>query len=37
VGPSGNTGVGEPISTIAMFCRRQKGRHLVFNRYEAER
>ncbi len=30
VGESGNTGVGDAESTIAMFCRRQKGRHLVF-------
>jgi acyl-CoA reductase-like NAD-dependent aldehyde dehydrogenase len=27
VGESGNTGVGDAASTIAMFCRRQKGRH----------
>ncbi len=30
VGESGNTGVGDATSTIAMFCRRQKGRHFVF-------
>jgi acyl-CoA reductase-like NAD-dependent aldehyde dehydrogenase len=30
VGESGNTGVGEAGATIAMFCRRQKGRHFVF-------
>jgi len=30
VGESGNTGVGDARATIAMFCRRQKGRHLVF-------
>jgi acyl-CoA reductase-like NAD-dependent aldehyde dehydrogenase len=30
VGESGNTGVGDAETTIAMFCRRQKGRHLVF-------
>jgi acyl-CoA reductase-like NAD-dependent aldehyde dehydrogenase len=30
VGDSGNTGVGDAEATIAMFCRRQKGRHLVF-------
>jgi acyl-CoA reductase-like NAD-dependent aldehyde dehydrogenase len=29
VGESGNAGVGDAESTIAMFCRRQKGRHLV--------
>ncbi|MGH7483307.1 MAG: aldehyde dehydrogenase family protein [Longimicrobiales bacterium] len=33
VGLSGNTGVGEPRTTIAMFCRKQKGRHLVFDEY----
>jgi acyl-CoA reductase-like NAD-dependent aldehyde dehydrogenase len=27
VGESGNAGVGEATSTIAMFCRKQKGRH----------
>lgn len=37
VGPSGNTGVGEPSSTIGIFCRRQKGRHLVFDEYRAAR
>lgn len=31
VGESGNTGVGDASSTIGMFCRRQKGRHLVFS------
>jgi acyl-CoA reductase-like NAD-dependent aldehyde dehydrogenase len=30
VGESGNTGVGDASATIAMFCRRQKGRHLLF-------
>ncbi len=30
VGESGNTGVGDAAATIAMFCRKQKGRHLVF-------
>ena len=30
VGDSGNTGVGDATTTIAMFCRRQKGRKLVF-------
>jgi acyl-CoA reductase-like NAD-dependent aldehyde dehydrogenase len=30
VGESGNTGVGDATTTIAMFCRRQKGRHFVF-------
>ncbi len=30
VGESGNTGVGDAQATIAMFCRKQKGRHLVF-------
>jgi acyl-CoA reductase-like NAD-dependent aldehyde dehydrogenase len=29
VGESGNTGVGDAEATIAMFCRKQKGRHLV--------
>jgi acyl-CoA reductase-like NAD-dependent aldehyde dehydrogenase len=29
VGESGNSGVGDAETTIAMFCRRQKGRHLV--------
>jgi acyl-CoA reductase-like NAD-dependent aldehyde dehydrogenase len=29
IGESGNTGVGDAEATIAMFCRRQKGRHLV--------
>jgi acyl-CoA reductase-like NAD-dependent aldehyde dehydrogenase len=29
VGESGNTGVGDAATTIAMFCRRQKGRHFV--------
>ncbi len=29
VGDSGNTGVGDATTTIAMFCRRQKGRHFV--------
>jgi hypothetical protein len=30
VGESGNTGVGDAETTIAMFCRKQKGRHFVF-------
>jgi alpha-ketoglutaric semialdehyde dehydrogenase len=30
VGESGNTGVGDAETTIAMFCRKQKGRHLIF-------
>ena len=30
VGESGNTGVGAAAATIAMFCRKQKGRHFVF-------
>lgn len=30
VGESGNTGVGDAEATIAMFCRKQKGRHFVF-------
>jgi len=30
VGESGNTGVGDATTTIAMFCRRQKGRKFVF-------
>jgi acyl-CoA reductase-like NAD-dependent aldehyde dehydrogenase len=30
VGESGNTGVGDATATIGMFCRKQKGRHLVF-------
>ena len=30
IGESGNTGVGDAESTIAMFCRKQKGRHFVF-------
>jgi acyl-CoA reductase-like NAD-dependent aldehyde dehydrogenase len=29
VGESGNAGVGDAAATIAMFCRRQKGRHFV--------
>jgi acyl-CoA reductase-like NAD-dependent aldehyde dehydrogenase len=29
VGDSGNTGVGDATTTLAMFCRRQKGRHFV--------
>ncbi len=29
VGESGNTGVGDATATIAIFCRRQKGRHFV--------
>jgi acyl-CoA reductase-like NAD-dependent aldehyde dehydrogenase len=30
VGDSGNTGVGDVTTTVAMFCRKQKGRHFVF-------
>jgi acyl-CoA reductase-like NAD-dependent aldehyde dehydrogenase len=30
VGDSGNTGVGDATTTIAMFCRKQKGRHFTF-------
>jgi acyl-CoA reductase-like NAD-dependent aldehyde dehydrogenase len=30
IGESGNSGVGDATATIAMFCRRQKGRHFVF-------
>jgi acyl-CoA reductase-like NAD-dependent aldehyde dehydrogenase len=30
IGESGNMGVGEAQATLAIFCRRQKGRHLVF-------
>src|SRR5207244_2732208 len=30
VGDSGNTGVGDAVETIRMFCRSQKGRHVVF-------
>ncbi len=30
IGESGNTGVGDAEATIAMFCRKQKGRHFVF-------
>ena len=30
VGESGNTGVGDAERTIRMFCRAQKGRHVVF-------
>ena len=30
IGDSGNMGVGEIQSTLSIFCRRQKGRHLVF-------
>jgi acyl-CoA reductase-like NAD-dependent aldehyde dehydrogenase len=30
IGESGNTGVGDARTTIGMFCRRQKGRHLAF-------
>ncbi len=29
IGESGNAGVGDATATIAMFCRRQKGRHFV--------
>ncbi len=30
VGDSGNTGVGDAVETLRMFCRAQKGRHVVF-------
>ena len=30
IGDSGNMGVGEAASTIGIFCRRQKGRHVIF-------
>jgi acyl-CoA reductase-like NAD-dependent aldehyde dehydrogenase len=30
IGESGNTGVGDAETTMAMFSRKQKGRHLVF-------
>ena len=30
IGESGNMGVGEIQSTLAIFSRRQKGRHVVF-------
>lgn len=30
IGESGNMGVGEAQATMSIFCRRQKGRHLVF-------
>ncbi len=30
LGESGNAGVGDATATIAMFCRKQKGRHFVF-------
>jgi acyl-CoA reductase-like NAD-dependent aldehyde dehydrogenase len=30
IGGSGNMGVGDAETTIAIFCRRQKGRHVVF-------
>ncbi len=30
IGDSGNTGVGDAVTTIAMFCRKQKGRHFTF-------
>jgi acyl-CoA reductase-like NAD-dependent aldehyde dehydrogenase len=30
MGDSGNTGVGDAVTTIAMFCRKQKGRHFTF-------
>ena len=32
VGDSGNTGVGDAVTTIAMFCRKQKGRHFTFRK-----
>ncbi len=30
VGTSGNMGVGDPEATFSIYCRRQKGRHIVF-------
>jgi acyl-CoA reductase-like NAD-dependent aldehyde dehydrogenase len=30
IGDSGNTGVGDAVTTIGMFCRKQKGRHFTF-------
>lgn len=30
IGTSGNIGVGDPEATFSIYCRRQKGRHLVF-------
>ena len=30
IGESGNMGVGEVQATLSIFCKRQKGRHLVF-------
>jgi acyl-CoA reductase-like NAD-dependent aldehyde dehydrogenase len=30
IGESGNMGVGEVQATLAIYCRRQKGRHLIF-------
>jgi acyl-CoA reductase-like NAD-dependent aldehyde dehydrogenase len=30
IGESGNMGVGEVQATLSIFCRRQKGRHIVF-------
>ncbi len=30
VGESGNSSVGDAACTIRMFCREQKGRHVVF-------
>lgn len=30
IGDSGNMGVGDASATIGIFCRRQKGRHVVF-------
>lgn len=30
IGESGNMGVGEIQATLSIFCRRQKGRHIVF-------
>jgi hypothetical protein len=30
LGPSGNMGVGDPEATFQIYCRRQKGRHVVF-------
>lgn len=30
IGESGNMGVGEAQATLAIYCRKQKGRHLVF-------
>jgi acyl-CoA reductase-like NAD-dependent aldehyde dehydrogenase len=31
IGDSGNSGVGDAEATISIFCRKQKGRHVVFH------